>query len=910
MSGLFYNIGFFGAKYPCLVFVICMTVTGIMSLGLYNLTVLTDPQSLWVSSSSRTYQEQESSAENYGPFYRTNQFILAYQDENWVNVFQKDGLKVIYFLQNIIRNRKVLIGGKNTTLDDLCYRPISAKGCYVPSPMDIWLQDPSLLDKDEDIQFTTLCTESIDVNQTNIPCSDKNGIPIILESVFGGINCEQRVNDTQPCDHCYIQAKTMAVTYLLMNDEFTKKDAEQWEKEVWMDTLDALNKRDYAKLYKYYDKSLMPAPREQLLDQYRVAFMAERSVSDEIDDETNQNAWIVVVSYFMMFMYIGFAIGQFPSKIYNGFTLGLGGIFIVAVSMISSIGMVSYFSIGLTMISLEVIPFLILAIGVDNMFIITHNYKKQKHPTVPERMGYTLKQVGPSITIAAICETLAFLVGSLTKMPALQSFCIQAAVGVFIDYLLQITMFVAFLTLDEQRKKHKRYDLMICKQDTNYQIKEDRKLIQTFFKKHYSPFIQKPACVITTIIIFVALFAISCVGITKLQVGLDEQVSMVEGSNLFNYMTLEKKYIEIGPLAYLILENLDYQNQHDLDLVANLSNSLSQLNETVQPPIYSWVASFNLFIREKAEWTTACETQDIALYDLPTQLKRFLGVRINSPCCQRYGICGETFEADIVLNEQGYVKTSRLRFQHRPIHNSAGYILSLEQTRQVIDKVVKEAKLKDNQKVYPYSMPYVFYDQYSYIRAVAITNVLLALATIFFTMTLVQDVVCAIIVVLFVFLIAFNLIGTIWLTNVIFGGFIIEINAVSVVNLVTCIGLAVEFVAHIVIKFRLCEGKRWERVTGAMSTMGTSVFVGIACTKFIGVAVLGFAPSTLFKLYYFRMYILMVVLGAFNGLVLLPIFLGLFGPQFSIMNIRVKSLINQSDGTNFSSQAKRKTSQY
>jgi Niemann-Pick C1 protein len=31
----------------------------------------------------------------------------------------------------------------------------------------------------------------------------------------------------------------------------------------------------------------MPPPRESLLDEYRVAFMAERSVSDEIDDETN-----------------------------------------------------------------------------------------------------------------------------------------------------------------------------------------------------------------------------------------------------------------------------------------------------------------------------------------------------------------------------------------------------------------------------------------------------------------------------------------------------------------------------------------------------------------------------------------------------------------------------------------------
>lgn len=78
-----------------------------------------------------------------------------------------------------------------------------------------------------------------------------------------------------------------------------------------------------------------------------------------------------------------------------------------------------------------------------------------------------------------------------------------------------------------------------------------------------------------------------------------------------------------------------------------------------------------------------------------------------------------------------------------------------------------------NRVVYAYSMPYVYYDQYSYIRAVAITNVLLALATIFFTMTIVQDVVCAILVVCFVFLIAFNLVGTIWLTNVIFGGFVV-----------------------------------------------------------------------------------------------------------------------------------------
>lgn len=122
----------------------------------------------------------------------------------------------------------------------------------------------------------------------------------------------------------------------------------------------------------------------------------------------------------------------------------------------------------------------------------------------------------------------------------------------------------------------------------------------------------------------------------------------------------------------------------------------------------------------------------------------------------------------------------------------------------------------------------------------------------------------------------------VWAFNGIFGGFTIQINAISVVNLVICLGLAVEFVVHVVIKFRTSkQPSDWERVFEAMSTMGTSVFVGIVSTKLIGVIVLGFAASTLFRLYYFRMYILMVILGAFNGLCVMPVLLGLIAPGIS-----------------------------
>jgi Niemann-Pick C1 protein len=61
--------------------------------------------------------------------------------------------------------------------------------------------------------------------------------------------------------------------------------------------------------------------------------------------------------------------------------------------------------------------------------------------------------------------------------------------------------------------------------------------------------------------------------------------------------------------------------------------------------------------------------------------------------------------------------------------------------------------------------------------------------------------------------------------------------------------------------------------------MGSSVLVGIASTKFIGVLVLAFAPSIMFRLYYFRMYLFTIFLGCFNGLMFLPLLLRWVGPE-------------------------------
>ena len=111
-----------------------------------------------------------------------------------------------------------------------------------------------------------------------------------------------------------------------------------------------------------------------------------------------------------------------------------------------------------------------------------------------------------------------------------------------------------------------------------------------------------------------------------------QNVSLIDGSDTFEFFNTFEAVGEVGPQAYIVFKDVDYNRQSNLDTMSDISDKLSQLNETVIKPIYSWVKTFQQY-RSTGEWAETCGSEEAMNLGFDDAMRKFVEINIESDCC-------------------------------------------------------------------------------------------------------------------------------------------------------------------------------------------------------------------------------------------------------------------------------------
>uniref|UniRef100_A0A669BHP5 Niemann-Pick disease, type C1 n=1 Tax=Oreochromis niloticus TaxID=8128 RepID=A0A669BHP5_ORENI len=909
---LFSSWGSFCVRHPFLILFCCLVLVGASAGGLAYMHITTDPVELWSSPKSQARQEKDYFDKHFGPFFRTVQLIITTPlmlNETYDpylggpsipfgSVLNKELLHQVLDLQLEIEGLVASYNQESVTLKDICLAPLAPynDNCTILSVLNYFQNSHAALDHymgdefyiwaDYHDHFLYCVSAPASLNDTTMlhdPCLGTFGGPVFPWLALGGYD-----------DTNYNNATALVITFPInnyLNDTVRLEKALAWENE-------------FIKFMKNFSNPNLT-----------IAFSAERSIEDEINRESNSDINTVVLSYGIMFIYISLALGHIHSfrrvLVDSKISLGIAGILIVLSSVACSLGIFSYCGVPLTLIVIEVIPFLVLAVGVDNIFIIVQTYQRDERMPQEElhqQIGRILGDIAPSLFLSSFSETVAFFLGALSSMPAVRTFSMFAGLAVFIDFLLQISCFVSLLGLDAKRQERNRLDVFCCMTLPEGQESKTDGFLFRFFKKVFAPFILTEWVRPVIVAVFVGMLSFSIAVVNKVEIGLDQKLSMPDDSYVLDYFKNMSEYLHTGaPVYFVVEEGLNYSSPEGQNAVCggvgcNNNSLVQQVYTASLLSNYTSIASTpSSWLDDYFDWvkpqSTCCRyynttgafcnasvvnsscvscrpmtpsgKQRPEGEDFMHFLPMFLSDNPN-PKCGKGGHAAYATAVDLYPNNTGVGATYFMTY-HTILKESSDYTEALKMAR-ILAKNISQSM---DHKVFAYSVFYVFYEQYLTIMNDTILNLCVSLAAIFVVTTVLLgfELWAGVLVSITIAMILVNMFGVMWLWG-------ISLNAVSLVNLVMSCGISVEFCSHIVRAFTVSvKNNRVERAEEALAHMGSSVFSGITLTKFGGILILALSKSQIFQVFYFRMYLAIVLLGAAHGLIFLPVLLSYIGPS-------------------------------
>eukprot|EP00904_Undaria_pinnatifida_P008203 jgi/Undpi1/4512/HiC_scaffold_18.g07866.m1 len=597
-----------------------------------------------------------------------------------------------------------------------------------------------------------------------------------------------------------------------------------------------------------------------------IKYMTGRSLDDGLEESVSGEIFLFVVTYIVMIVFVQIAIGRCCSGAVRRRTwLGLGGVMFVVGAGLAAYGINSAFGIPFTSLS-QILPFILIGIGVDDMFVIVAAYD-QTDPALPveERIAFGLKRCGVSVTYTSLTNFFAFILGSSTSLPAM-------------------TAFVALLTMDANRQKAGRIDWCCCFKSQQF-VEEETWLPPNkrekggppsfacnsgphgcdqcrtvFMKERYTPSILSVKGTVFVMLGSAALLAAGIYGATQATQGFNVMDLTPDDHYAREYTEIAEKYeLEIDT-QYVSLDiytgTVDYPDPAVQAQVQETDQTLTE-GEFVVGPITSWLTSFVEWAANSTEYSTNVGTSGgYAVYDgrdtFYSALAEFIGDGDNV-----------RFLADIAYMDDGTIEISR----------SGMYLVGMVDSEKSVDAlmdvrdVVGESSLDPD--VFEFSSLFIFVEQFVVIYRELLMNFLLALVAVAVLSFFVLGKVAIVALVCFtVVVIDVDLLGFVYHWG-------LEVNSITVIELIMAVGLVVDYMVHIVHYFLRQDASvpKDERIGNALGEIGPSVLMG-ATTTFLGIMPMAFAQNAIFRVF-FKMFLVIITFGCWHGVAFIPVALSL-----------------------------------
>ncbi|KAA0184825.1 hypothetical protein HAZT_HAZT005391 [Hyalella azteca] len=582
---------------------------------------------------------------------------------------------------------------------------------------------------------------------------------------------------------------------------------------------------------------------------------------------SDSNIWgdvtFLTVGFALMFIFVNGTLGR-RNKVEQRPLLSLFGLMSVSMALLSSYGICSAMGIMYSPVN-SILPLLLIGLGVDDMFIIVSTWdtdteelanagKGHEDDDLVAKAGRTMRHAGVAITATSLTDVTAFAIGATTELPALQSFCAYASVGIMIVYILQSSFFLAWLTFDEKRLRQKRNGLLWFLTHKDWKPSHCSKVdILNRMFKWYGEFLMKVRYLV--LIVSGVLFIGSIIATTYLKQEFNPNWFVPRDSYLADYFTTYKTYFsKEGAHSFFFFANDGMAA--NLPQLIDFNSALQHANSVLN--VHGWFNLFKTYVELNGELSNRTWNEDF----FSEAISLFL-----------YTPTGGAYRNDLVFDGEVECNVSapplkyfRIPFKHRP----ADTPVQQQEATSEINSLLTRFSLPGFQGTW--SEAYSIWETNTVVGEELLRNMLLTgLVIMATTVVLLVSFKAACLVLMCVAATVVGVAGSMHLS-----GFTID--TVSCISLVLSIGLSVDYSVHITHTF-LTENStddRLERTKLSLARVGPAVLQGGVSTL-IPFIMLAFSNSHVFVTF-FVVFTPTTVLGMYYALVFLPVLLSFVGP--------------------------------